>query len=50
MSSPVRFLYFHAIELFLKAYLRLQGLSEATIAGKYSHRLDELAGEAEDAG
>lgn len=48
---PVRFLYFHAIELFLKAYLRLKGIEEKKL-GKYpySHNLNNLANEAESRG
>jgi hypothetical protein len=47
-ESPVRFLYFHAIELFLKAFLRLKGIEDDILASRdYSHRLAHLADEAE---
>ena len=47
-GEPVRFLYFHSIELFLKAYLRLQGMEEAKLRNPpYSHSLTDLADEAE---
>lgn len=50
-EAPVRFVYVHAIELFLKAYLRLHGLDDATLASRrYSHHLDRLANEAEKRG
>ena len=46
-SCRVRFLYFHAIELFLKAYLRQRGLKEAVLKYKpYGHHLNVLATEA----
>ena len=49
--SPVRFLYFHAIELFLKAYLRQCGFAEAVLKNRpYGHRLDALATKAETQG
>jgi hypothetical protein len=50
-DAPVRFLYVHAIELFLKAYLRLRGVDEAALGTrKYGHRLNALANEAETRG
>ena len=50
-EEPVRFLYFHSIELFLKAYLRLQGVEEEELAKcSYGHRLTNLADEAERRG
>jgi hypothetical protein len=46
-ESPVRFLYFHAIELFLKTYLRQRGFKEAVLKYKpYGHHLNVLATEA----
>jgi hypothetical protein len=50
-EAPVRYLYFHAIELFLKAYLRLNGLEEEKLERRpYSHNLTNLANEAEKLG
>src|SRR5829696_8427396 len=50
-SDPVRFLYFHSVELFLKAYLRVHGIEDDTL-GKppYSHNLTNLANAAESRG
>jgi hypothetical protein len=50
-SDPVRFLYFHSVELFLKAYLRIHGI-EYDALGKppYSHNLTSLANAAESRG
>lgn len=48
---PARFLYFHAIELFLKAYLRLKGIEEKELGKRhYGHNLNNLANEAENRG
>jgi HEPN domain-containing protein len=41
-DSPVRFLYYRSIELFLKAFLRLKGLSVQTVR-RISHTVDDLA-------
>ena len=50
-EEPVRFLYFHSIELFLKAYLRLQGIAESELGRQpYSHSLTNLADAAERRG
>ncbi len=50
-EEPVRFLYFHSIELFLKAYLRLQGIEENELGRPpYSHSLTNLADEVERRG
>ena len=50
-EEPVRFLYFHSIELFLKAYLRLQGIEESELGRQpYSHSLTNLADAAERRG
>src|SRR5262249_38787516 len=38
---PVRFLYSHAVELFLKAFLRIQGFSVETLR-QYGHHLMAL--------
>ncbi|WP_404295436.1 hypothetical protein ACD578_28245 (plasmid) [Microvirga sp. RSM25] len=45
------FLYFHSIKLFLKAYLRLQGIEKSELGRQpYSHRLTNLADVAERRG
>ncbi|WP_157934107.1 hypothetical protein [Microvirga ossetica] len=50
-EAPVRYLYFHAIELFLKAYLRLKGIEEKKLKySPYGHNLNSLANEAEKLG
>jgi hypothetical protein len=50
-GQPVRFLYFHAIELFLKSYLRLHGIDDAALGKQpYSHNLTNLANMAESNG
>ena len=46
-GEPVRFLYFHSIELFLKTYLRLQGVEEDKIRKCYGHNLAKIVKEAE---
>lgn len=38
-SEPVSFLYIHALELYLKAFLRLKGLSVKDLRKKYGHKL-----------
>ncbi len=39
-ETPLRFLYFHAVELFLKAYLRGKGHSAAELRSrKFGHRI-----------
>jgi len=47
-EAPVRHLYFHAIELFLKAYLRTRGMTDRELSLKpYSHDIKNLIDEAE---
>jgi hypothetical protein len=47
-EAPVRLLYFHAIELFLKVYLRITGLTEDELSKRsYGHDLKRLIDEAE---
>jgi len=47
-DSPVRFLYYHAIELYLKSYLRLQGFTVRKLASRnLGHNFKNLADEAE---
>jgi hypothetical protein len=50
-EAPVQYLYFHAIELFLKAYLRSQGMTDQELSGReYGHKLKKLIDEAEARG
>ncbi|MBZ9761314.1 HEPN domain-containing protein [Mesorhizobium sp. CA8] len=50
-DSPVYFLHYHAVELYLKAFLRLHGVSVAELAGKkFGHRTDRLSGRASTLG
>lgn len=48
-GGPVRLLCFHAIELFLKCYLRAQGQDVETLRA-YGHRLSDMARSAQDDG
>jgi hypothetical protein len=42
--SPVRFLYYHAIELYLKAYLRHKGHTVEELSGpKFGHKTNRLS-------
>jgi len=38
-ASPIFFLYFHAIELYLKSYLRLQGHTAKELRNKFGHKI-----------
>jgi hypothetical protein len=39
-ESPVRFLYYHAIEIYLKSFLRFNGISAKELRGrKFGHRI-----------
>lgn len=50
-DAPVRFLYLHSIELFLKAFLRIKGFSDGELKAKrYRHDLKSLFAEAEARG
>lgn len=42
-DDPICFLYMHAVELYLKAFLRAQGVSVQDLRDKYGHRLRRLA-------
>lgn len=44
-ASPMEFLYWHAIELFLKAFLQADGLSEDDLRFKFGHKVLDLAQE-----
>ena len=47
-DAPISFLYFHAIELYLKAFLIARGLTERDLRKReYGHNLCCLANEAE---
>jgi hypothetical protein len=48
-DKPLRFLYYHALELYLKALLR-QKHSMATVRNKFGHQIKLLAREAETLG
>jgi hypothetical protein len=39
-DDPICFLYFHAVELYLKSFLRAHGASVEELRTKYGHRLD----------
>lgn len=49
-DSPVSFLYYHAIELYLKSFLRLHGHSAKELRTKYSHKLCCLSERAAELG
>jgi HEPN domain-containing protein len=50
-DAPVRYLLFHAMELYLKAFLRLKGVGEAELRSRaLGHDLVALANRAEDLG
>ncbi|MGY2938851.1 hypothetical protein ACVWZ6_008453 [Bradyrhizobium sp. GM6.1] len=41
-DSPVRFLYYHTIELYLKAHLRLHGLHPYALRTRFGHSAEAL--------
>ena len=48
-DAPVRYLLFHAMELYLKAFLRLRGIGEDELRSRVlGHNLVALANRAED--
>lgn len=49
-DDPAWFLFCHAIELFLKAFMRAQGTSVKELRDKYGHNVVKLAKAAEKAG
>jgi len=50
-DAPVRYLLFHAMELYLKAFLRLKGIGEDELRSRVlGHNLVALANRAEDLG
>ena len=49
-DSPISFLYFHAMELYLKAFLRLHDVSVEELSKKYRHHVLALSGAAKTLG
>lgn len=49
-DRPVRFLYWHAIKLFLKACLLSEGMDEVELKRKFSHDIKKLSQSAKDSG
>ncbi|WP_119418072.1 hypothetical protein [Desertibaculum subflavum] len=49
-DEPVTFLYCHAVELYLKAFLRAAGLSVKELRDKYGHNVVKLADAAREDG
>jgi hypothetical protein len=49
-DAPTSFLYCHAIELYLKAYLRAHDVSAETLRTKYGHDVSKLANAAKAKG
>lgn len=49
-DDPVLFLYCHAVELFLKAFLRAKGMTAKVLRGEYGHKIIEIANEAKNQG
>jgi HEPN domain-containing protein len=41
-DSPIRFLYYHTIELYLKAHLRLHGIHPYELRTKFGHSAEAL--------
>lgn len=41
-DAPIEFLFWHAIELYFKAYLRAQGATAAELRTKFGHNLSRL--------
>jgi hypothetical protein len=50
-DSPVRFLYYHAIELYLKSFLRMRGHTRSELASrKFGHSTSRLKHRAQQLG
>lgn len=50
-DSPIYFLHYHAVELFLKSYLRLKGVSVTELASnKFGHKASRLGNRAAELG
>lgn len=49
-DNPIWFLYIHAVELYLKSFLRAQDVTVADLRKQYSHRVGDLAGAAQEKG
>lgn len=45
-ESPILFLYYHAIELYLKAFIRANGIHAYDLRVKYRHGIGQLSGKA----
>jgi len=45
-NAPVYYLYYHAIELYLKAHLLAHGTTVQELVSQYSHRICKIADEA----
>ncbi|MFK7881386.1 hypothetical protein [Roseobacter sp.] len=48
--APVYYLYYHAIELYLKSYLRAHSVSAEDLSKKYSHRIRRTTNKAKSFG
>ncbi len=48
--APISFLYYHAIELYLKSYLRSCGMTVDDLRSKFGHKAHDLALEASRSG
>ena len=49
-NSPVYYLYYHSIELYLKSFLRAHNISTEKLAKKYSHRTRKTTNKAKKLG
>ncbi len=49
-ESPIRFLYYHAIELYLKAFLRAHDIHPYDLRTKYGHSVGRLSAKAVELG
>lgn len=49
-DAPISFLYYHAIELYLKAYLRAEGFSVKELRRQFGHNAVKLRDEAKSRG
>lgn len=49
-DAPIRFLYYHAVELFLKSFLVLRGKTADEVRKEYGHEFTQLRRNCEDLG